>query len=552
MIKESKAYQYATWCLNTNKVGIYVKLQAQSWLNIADGKNKFVCTAENQYKRLVKILKLIQHPDLQLNLYECMEDYAWFLIVAIFCTINRDDNRRYYQTILLEISRKNFKTFYSAVIFIVSLLTESKFSRFFSVAPNYQLSNELNLAVKKIIKSSPALQKHFKINATVIRCKITDSVYEPLAYSSDKMDGKLATVFLADEAGAMDSYPIESMRSSQITLKNKLGIIISTQYPNDSSVLVDEIDISKKVLDGLSDNRRFSLLYEPDAALQKAWQTNNLAIYQANPVSVNNKDVFSSLIDKRNMAILYDNKRENFLCKHLNIKYKGLGTESYIDMEKLKECSVAESKLFWAGKDVYVGLDLSLTDDNTAVSFVCIEDDIVYSKSIGFIPKERIAIKSKKEKVDYNKLIKLGHCISCGDYVIDYLAVEQLIINLKDVYGVNVVQVGYDRYNALSTVQKLTAAGLECVEIKQHSSILHSPTKWLRELILSKKFRYEDNLMLEINFQNAQCTEDTNKNKYVNKKKSSGKVDIVVSLINALYLLEQEQLYGNNFVFQTF
>ena len=52
--------------------------------------------------------------------------------------------------------------------------------------------------------------------------------------------------------------------------------------------------------------------------------------------------------------------------------------------------------------------------------------------------------------------------------------------------------------------------------------------------------------MLEINFQNARCTEDTNLNKYVNKKKSNGKVDMVVSLINAMYLLQQEQLYGDN------
>ena len=75
------------------------------------------------------------------------------------------------------------------------------------------------------------------------------------------MDGKLANAFLADEAGAMDSYPVEAMRSSQITLLNKLGIIISTQYPNDNNVLVDEIDISKKSLDGLiDDRRRFSLL----------------------------------------------------------------------------------------------------------------------------------------------------------------------------------------------------------------------------------------------------------------------------------------------------
>jgi phage terminase large subunit-like protein len=117
---------------------------------------------------------------------------------------------------------------------------------------------------------------------------------------------------------------------------------------------------------------------------------------------------------------------------------------------------------------------------------------------------------------------------------------------LEERYGVEVVQIGYDRWNAISTVQKLEAAGYECVEIKQHSSVLHMPTKLLKEYILNKLFRYSDNLMLEINFQNARCTKDTNLNLYVNKKKSAGKVDMVVALINATYLLQQEMLFGTD------
>jgi phage terminase large subunit-like protein len=150
-------------------------------------------------------------------------------------------------------------------------------------------------------------------------------------------------------------------------------------------------------------------------------------------------------------------------------------------------------------------------------------------------------------------------CFECGDEVIGYDFVENFIIGLTEKYGVNIVQLGYDRMNAISTIQKIEAAEIECVEIKHHSSVLHMPTKLLKESVLgksedkeSKRFKYDENLMLEINFQNARCTEDTNLNKYVNKKKSAGKVDMVVSLINALYLLQQDTLYGNDdFVAQT-
>lgn len=559
-VKESKAYKYAKWCIEEDnaKVPIYVKKQAEDWIKKADGIDDEAYVDEKELNKINRILSLMVHPDLMCPMNEGLEDYAWFLIVATLCTKQRNNENkdiRYYITALLEISRKNFKTFNSAVIFILLLITDKPFSRFFSVAPDLKLSSELKVAIRKIIKVSPLLSEDdvFKVLRSEIRCLLTDSEYIPLAYSEDRMDGKLANAFLADEAGAMDSYPIEAMRSSQITLFNKLGIIISTQYPNDNNAMIDEIDISKKVLDGLIENkRRFSLLYEPDSRflVNDLWQTEDLIIYQSNPVAVNNKYIFEAIKEIRVMAILYENKRENYLCKHNNIKYKGLGVEGYVEITKVRECKQDEDLYFWKGKKVYIGLDLSQSDDNTAVAMVTYYEDKIYAKVFGFIPEEKIELKIKRENVDYRKLISKGVCYSCGDEVIDYSFVEKTILELEDKYDVEIVQVGYDRYNAISTIQKLEAEGYECVEIKQHSSVLHMPTKLLKECILSKNFKYDENLMLEINFQNARCTEDTNLNKYVNKKKSNGKVDMVVALINAIYLLQQEQLNGNSFTIQ--
>lgn len=554
-IQDSIAYKYAEWCVDpgNKKVGRYIKKQAQVWIDIADGKDPEAFVDESAFERVQVLLEMMQHPDLGCSMHKGLEKYAWFLIVATFCTKLRDaDGRdvRYYETVLLEISRKNFKTFNSAVIFIILLLTEPQFSRFFSVAPDLKLSSELKLAVRKIIKSSPLLadEQVFKILRSEVRCKLTESEYTPLAYSEDRMDGKLANAFLADEAGAMDSYPVEAMRSSQITLLNKLGIIISTQYPNDNNVMVDEIDISKKSLDGLiDDRRRFSLLYEPDDEYLQgdAWKTEELVIYQSNPVAVDNKNIFDSIVKMRNYAVLYENKRENYLCKHNNIKYKGLGTEGYVEITKVRECRIEENKDFWKGKRVYIGLDLSQTEDNTAVAMATFYEGRIYGKVWGFIPEGRIEAKSIKEKVDYRRLIREGACFGCGDEVVDYGFVERFILGLQKEYGVRIEQVGYDRYNAISTVQKLEGdenTPLECVEIVQHSRTLHRPTKLLKEYILNKDFCYEQNGLLEINFQNARCTEDTNLNKYVNKKKSEGKVDAVVSLINAVYLLDQNEI----------
>lgn len=560
IVKNTKAYEYALFCANNKdrKVPKYVKKQAIQWLDIIEGKNEEAYVDEKEIKKIINILKLMIHPDLRCPMDEGLEDYAWFLIIATLCTKLKNDSNldiRYYETALLEIARKNFKTFNSAVIFIILLITDKQFSRFYSVAPDLKLSSELKVAIRKIIKSSPLLadDEIFKVLRSEVRCLLTDSEYIPLAYSEDKMDGKLANAFLADEAGAMDDYPIEAMRSSQVTLFNKLGIIISTQYPNDNNAMLTEIDISKKVLDGLiDDERRFSLLYEPDDDFlgEDKWQSEDLIIYQANPVTLKWEHIFNAIKKKRTMAVLYENKRENYLCKHNNIKYKGLGVEGYIEITKVRECKVSKKKEFWRGKKVYLAFDLSQSGDNTAVAMVTEYEGDIYTRVWGFIPNDKVELKSKKENVDYKKLIKDGVCFACGDEVISYKEVEDFILGLEEDYGVEILQIGYDRWNALSTAQKLEAAGYEMVEIKQHSSVLHMPTKLLEEKVLSKKFNYEENRLLEINFQNARVTEDTNKNKYVNKKKSEGKVDMVVALINAIYLLQQEQLSGSDFTIQ--
>ena len=575
MVKDGKAYTYAKWCVEEQegKVPHYVKMQAEKWIDIVDGNHPEVYVDEKAYDKICRLLGIMIHPDLHCSIREGLEPYAWFFITASLCTVCREGSKyyekanvrfentkiRFYTTALLEIARKNFKTFNSAVIFILLMLTEPDFSRFFSVAPDLLLSSELKNAIRKIIKVSPALfdeeDPAFKILRSQIICRINENEYTPLAYSQDRMDGKLANAFLADEAGAMDDYPVEAMRSSQITILNKLGIIISTQYPNDNNVMISEIDYAKKVLDGLlEDERYFSLLYEPDDGLKQGenWQKDDRVLYQSNPVSADHEYIFDDLVKKRSIAVLYENKRENFLCKHCNIQYKGLGVEGYVDIQKVKECRIENDPDFWKGRDVWLGLDLSMTDDNTATAMATVADDILYAIVFCFIPGDESRIKQKtaKEKLDYREMIRNEYCYPCGDEVIDYGFIEKFIMELPKKYGVNIRQVGYDRYNAISTVQKLEAAEIECVEIKQHSSVLHPATKLLKEKILSKQFRYEPNRLLEINFQNARCTEDTNLNKYVNKKKSAGKVDMVVALINAVYLVQQEELYGSNFVVQ--
>lgn len=545
---DNKAYEFCKKSIKKKTTPKYVKLQMKEFIRICDGKDKKYVISEKKLRQLENILKILNMPKgLKAGqpLYNCTCGYQWLFYVAILCTVYREnENKRRYETGVLEICRKNFKTYTIATIFILLFLSEPKFSKFYSVAPDGSLSREIREAIAETIRSSPLVyeykdKKRFRILRDYIRFNPTETQYIPLSYSTSRMDGKLPNAFCADEVGALPvSYPIEAMRSGQLNILNKLGFIISTKYPTIDNPFEDQVKYSKRVLDKLEkDETVFSLLYEPDNT--KGWETDDLILKQSNPVALEIPEIWDDLLKKRAYAIAVESARENFVTKHCNIIYQGVGTETYIDVKDVQECKVA--KVDWSGRVVYVGLDLSETDDNTSVSMVSVDDNNnILAESFAFIPEGRIEEKTASEKVNYRELIKTDHVIPCGDRVIDYSVVEDFILTLEERYGVQIQAIGYDRWNALSTAQKLEKAGHNLVEIRQHSSVLHPPTKLLKEKILAKEFEYENNRLLEINFQNARCVYDTNKNQYVNKKKSTGKVDMVVSLINAVYLCQQD------------
>ncbi len=555
----NKAYEYCKKNIRKKTTPKYVKLQMKEWLKIAEGKHKKYIVSESKVKQVENILKLLNMPKglkAGESLYNCSTGYQWFIYIAVFCTVYRDDTkRRKYETCLLEICRKNFKTYTVGTIFIIAFLTEPQFSKFYSVAPDGSLSKEIQEAISETLRSSPAIYeykntKRFKILRDYISFKPLLSKFIPLSYSTSRMDSRMPNVFCADEVGALPiNYPVEAMRSGQINMKNRLGFIISTKYPTIDNPFEDYVSYSKKVLDKIEkDETVFSLLYEPDNT--KDWISDDLILKQANPAALEIPEIWEELKKKRAYAIAVEKARENFVTKHCNIIYTGIGTETYIDVAAVQKCRT--SHIDWKDRTVYVGFDLSETNDNTSVAMVTAdENNNIIADVFAFIPEGRIDEKTISEKLDYRNMIEnTSKCMACGDKVIDYTFVESFILSLEERYGVKVQAIGFDRWNALSTAQKLEKEGHNLVEIRQHSSTLHPPTKLLKEKILSGEFQYEKNPLLEINFQNARCTYDTNRNLYVTKKKSNGKVDMVVSLINAVYLLQQDVMFGSDFTIQ--
>lgn len=522
----------------------YVRVQCADYLFIVNGLNDKYCIDTKKRRQIIELTKLLIVPrglSARKTVFEVLAGFQWLFMLAVLTVVYRNEaEKRRYETAILEICRKNGKTFMVAIIFIILFFIEPRFSKFYSVAPDGSLSREVQTQIREIISSSPALEGKFKVRRDDILCLMNMNDYIPLAFSTSRLDGKLPNAFVADEVGALTSnYPIEAMRSGQLTIRNKLGCIISTKYPTINNPFEDEIKKAKAVLDGdENDETIFSLLFEPDDT--KGWEDNDSILEQANPLALEIPEIFADLLKKRMDAVLLPARRENFLTKHCNIIYQGLGTETFIDTQDVIACR-RDELIDWTGRTVYIGVDLSETIDNTAVAMAALDGDTILVQVMAFIPTDSIELKSKTEKIPYREFIDEGICTDCGGRVIDYSVVEEYVMNIEETFGCTVGAIGYDRRNAMSSAQKWEQK-YQTVEVTQHSRVLHPAIKLLRERILEKQFAYNSNRLLELNFQNTRVKYDTNNNLYITKKHSAGKVDEIFAIIDAIYLLDQMEI----------
>ena len=139
----NKAYEFCKKNLGLETTPKYVNLQMRDFIDICENKNEKYTINGNKIKQLENILKLLIMPKglkAGKTLFESTTGYQWFFYIAVLCTVYRENkNKRRYETGLLEICRKNFKTYTIAVIFILLFLTEPKFSKFYFFSAEYHV-----------------------------------------------------------------------------------------------------------------------------------------------------------------------------------------------------------------------------------------------------------------------------------------------------------------------------------------------------------------------------------------------------------------------------
>lgn len=489
------------------------------------------CFSERKLGIINNLLKLLNYATgfvVGKNILAGLVGFQALFLCALFGWRYKNDIEKFrYRDIVLFIPRKNAKTFIVAVIFLLLMLTEQNYSEFYSICVDRDLAKELRKAMAQIIEASPLIAKHFFVSDSeigVIKCKLTKSYYYPRTAKANKNNSIRPACVCCDEVGAFTTNDnIQAMRKGQLSVKNPIMVKTTTAYAESDSIMPEELNYDRAVLDGTVKNPRiFSLIYY--CTRDEVWE--EYGLQKANPLRI--EENYKEIRADRETAKIKTSEQEELFTKNYNIFLETNELNKYIDTAYWHKCRA--DKVDLDGDDVIVGIDLSVTTDLTAVGITCKKKNgKTYCISHGFLPEE--SLPKRREDIDYKAYERLGYCDIHPGMTVDYEKVEDYVRSIETIYNCKIKTIVTDPMNAKEMMGRL-GNDYDVILLKQTYTNLSPATKEFRKKIYDGQVIYEKNELLDWNMRNATTSKGKADDEMLNKEdKNKQRIDMVVVLV---------------------
>ncbi|WP_188351139.1 terminase TerL endonuclease subunit [Leuconostoc pseudomesenteroides] len=391
-----------------------------------------------------------------------------------------------------------------------------------------------------------------EFNKQEMRVTATSSVLNRFSAKSSPTDSRHFTLFVLDEAMLLttkDKDWLDSVTSGQTGLPNSQFIAISTAQNSPQSRIFFERyqEYSKAIELNNFDNyeRDLFLVWEQDS--DDEMLTDDYSLWQkSNPLleleSIKQSRISGLRIEQQKNI---NTGSSEFMVKSMNrFVLNGASDESFTTPELIEKAKVKKIPFDEVIENVYVGLDLSKTGDNTAISTLYVKPDgHYYVDSYSFIPTYQqdhdILKKSDHDNIDYLQAEKSGRAyIATGDGIIDEDEVINWLIEhiqkLQEKYSVTFL---YDNWGAEYVANSIDKAlpNLIMLGVKQTTPFMSPPSLFTQQLLVENKLHFiSDDNVLESALLNARVTKNDYGIKIV-KDTYSNKIDNLYSTLIAMF-----------------
>jgi phage terminase large subunit-like protein len=453
-------------------------------------------------------------------------------IIRPLFKIDRRTGKRQHRMCLLMMPRKNGKTELLAALAIDGLLFDGEIGAevYSAAADKDQAALAFNVAAQ-MIRNDPEL---------LARCDILDSqkrivdhktgsFYRAISAEAYSKHGFNASRVLYDELHAAPNRELwDVLTSSTGARAQPLTIAISTAGYDRHSILYELYAHAKNVAKTPALDPAFlPILFEaPDDA---DW-TDEQVWRRANPALGD----FRSLEEMRAAcARAKEIPAQEQAFRRLYLNQWTEQASRWIGLDAWDRCQVPIARATLRGRRCFIGLDLSTTTDLTAAVAVFPDGDRFDVLPHFFVPADRIAIRSTRDRVPYTEWARAALLTATPGPVVDYDYIRRLLLEWDQEFDVQVV--AYDPWNATDVISRLEKVdGFTCAKVRQGFASLSAPSKLLEKAIVGQQLRHDGHPILRWNIGNMSVESDAAGNIKPSKDLSTERIDGGYALIMAI------------------
>ena len=489
-------------------------------------------------------------------------DWQEMAIKHIFGNIKADGYRQ-YNTAYIEIPKKNGKSELGAAISLFMTCGDGEWgAEVYGCASDRQQASIVFDVAVNMVDQCPALKKRIRYIASQKRLiyKPTDSFYQVLSSDAFTKHGFNVHACIFDELHSQPNrqlYDVMTKGSGDARMQ-PLSLVITTagDDPDQTSI---GWEVHKKATDILTGIRKdpgfYGMIYGIEPEENRIWTGENFKLlekvnWESPKIWQEVNPSFGPVIPVEKIKAFYDSVKgnpadeRNFRWLRLNewVKYRATkwvpqeiwdNSAGLLNIEKLK------------GRKCYGGLDLSSKIDITAFVLVFPPDEFNEKWMVlptFWIPEVGLKEREQRDGVPYSEWIKQGFIKTTPGNVIDYQFIRNTISGynpdgaaahcMRDDY--DILEIGFDPWSAAQVSLDLTDDGLTCVEVRQGFKSMSPPMKEIEKLLYEQALIHGGNPILRWMFGNLAVKTDENENVRPTKDKSTGKIDGIAALVNAM------------------
>ena len=444
----------------------------------------------------------------------------------------RADGTRRYRSAYIEVARKNGKSTLIAGLALWSLLASGENSpEVYCCASSRDQAAIVGDACKAMIRACPALSSVLEIYRNTITCAKNNGKISILSADAHTAHGKSPSCTIFDELHTAPNRDLwDAMLTGVGARQEPLTIAITTAGFDKHSLCYEQNLYSQKVRSGtVVDRSHLPVLF--GAPIDADWKSP--AVWRAaNPnlgVSVEESFLQSECEKAQELPGHEIAFRQLYLCQWTETKKR------WISLESWAACAAPEiDEQYFAGKDIYIGVDLSTTTDLTSVAVITVdEEENVAFLSYAFCPENGIRRRARVDRVPYDTWASQGSLIATPGDVVDYEFVAEKIRMIAKIAR-SVKAVGYDPWNATQFAVGLQQEGLPMLEVRQGYRSLSESSKALEALVLGKKLKHGSHPVADFCMANTMIDTDPAGNIKPSKSSSTERIDCIAALVTAL------------------